>query len=161
MILTTEHEMKINSSTTYLGCLKGTDLRRTIIVVFLYCMQIIGGTTLRSSATYFFEQAGLPTAQAFNMAIGTYVISYVGVIVSVCALLYPGFSCFINANRSFARSGSASLTLADERSSSGAFTLTPPSTSPLGEWVSPLYKAVFRGPLPLYSWSMALFAMCA
>lgn len=83
MVATTEHERRINSSTSYIACFKGTDFRRTMLVVFLFCMQIIGGTTLRAYATYFFEQAGLPTEQAFNMSIITYVLSFVGTVLSV------------------------------------------------------------------------------
>lgn len=83
MVLTTEHERQINSSTSYLGCFKGTDLRRTGLVIFLFCIQIIGGTTLRSYATYFFEQAGLAPEQSFNMAIITYTVSLGGTFVAV------------------------------------------------------------------------------
>lgn len=86
MVLTTEYERQINSSTSYVACFKGTDLRRTIIIIFLFCIQIIGGTTLRAYATYFFEQAGLPAEQSFNMSIITYVVSFVGTIVAVRSL---------------------------------------------------------------------------
>lgn len=83
MVLTTEHEREMNANTSYAACFRGTDLRRTLLVIFCFCMQIIGGTTLRSYAVYFFEQAGLPTEQAFNMAIVTYVLSFVGTVVAV------------------------------------------------------------------------------
>ncbi|KAH8809428.1 general substrate transporter [Xylogone sp. PMI_703] len=90
MVLTTEYERQINSSTSYVACFKGTDLRRTTIVIFLFCIQIIGGTTLRSYATYFFEQAGLPADQSFNMSIITYVVSFVGTIVAWFLMPYIG-----------------------------------------------------------------------
>jgi MFS transporter, SP family, general alpha glucoside:H+ symporter len=83
MELTTEHEREVNAGTQYAACFKGTDLRRTIIVIGCYCMQVLSGSTLRAYATYFFEQAGLPVDQAFNMSIITYGISLLGVIVSV------------------------------------------------------------------------------
>ena len=86
MVLTTEYERQMNSSTSYAACFRGEDLRRTVIVSFLFCMQIIGGTTLRAYATYFFEQAGLATEQSFDMSIITYVLSFVGTIVAVCSL---------------------------------------------------------------------------
>lgn len=89
MVLTTEYERHINSSTSYIACFKGTDLRRTIIVIFLFCIQIIGGTTLRSYATYFFEQAGLPAEQSFNMSIITYAVSLGGTIVAVRSVSFP------------------------------------------------------------------------
>ncbi|KAK9364827.1 general substrate transporter [Lipomyces kononenkoae] len=82
MVLTTEHESEINSSTHYSACFKGTDLRRTIIVIGCYCMQVLSGSTLRAYSTYFFEQAGLPTEQAFNLSIVTYGLSLAGVLLS-------------------------------------------------------------------------------
>lgn len=88
MRLTTEHEREVNSGTQYAACFKGTDLRRTIIVIGCYCMQVLSGSTLRAYATYFFEQAGLPVDQAFNMSIITYGISLLGVIVSVSLARY-------------------------------------------------------------------------
>lgn len=81
--LTTEHEREVNAETKYASCFRGSDLRRTIIVIGCYCMQVLSGSTLRAYATYFFEQAGLPTDQAFNMSIVTYGLSLVGVMLSV------------------------------------------------------------------------------
>jgi MFS transporter, SP family, general alpha glucoside:H+ symporter len=82
MVLTTEHERELNSG-TFAALFKGTDLRRTLIVMGCYCLQIVAGTTLRAYATYFFLQAGLPIDQSFNMSIVTYVLSLTGVIVAV------------------------------------------------------------------------------
>jgi SP family general alpha glucoside:H+ symporter-like MFS transporter len=83
MALTVDHERKLNPSTTLVACFKGTDLRRTIIVMGCYCMQVISGTTLRSYSTYFFVQAGLSTDQSFNMSIVTYILEFVGTLVAV------------------------------------------------------------------------------
>ncbi|KIW99541.1 uncharacterized protein Z518_11280 [Rhinocladiella mackenziei CBS 650.93] len=82
MALTTEHERELNSRTSFVACFQGTDLRRTIIVIGCYCMQVISGTTPRSYATYFFQQAGLPTDQSFNMSIVTYALSFIGTLVA-------------------------------------------------------------------------------
>ncbi|KAK4078080.1 hypothetical protein Purlil1_12049 [Purpureocillium lilacinum] len=90
MVLTTEHEREAGSSTTFAACFQGTDLRRTIIVMGCYCMQIIAGTTLRAYSTYFFVQAGLSTTQAFNMSIVTYVLSFLGTCVMWCLMPYVG-----------------------------------------------------------------------
>lgn len=83
MVLTTEHEREVNSGTSYAACFKGTDLRRTSIVVALYTMQIAAGSTLRAYATYFFEQAGLASDWSFNMSIITYSLSFIGTCLSV------------------------------------------------------------------------------
>ncbi|OAA68556.1 MFS alpha-glucoside transporter [Niveomyces insectorum RCEF 264] len=90
MVLTTEHERVVNSSTTWKACFKRSDLRRTILVVALYCSQIIGGSTLRSYATYFFEQAGLADDWSYNMSIIVYMLSLAGTIVLWFLLPYVG-----------------------------------------------------------------------
>ena len=93
MALTTEHEREVNVSTHYLACFRGTDLRRTIIVIGCYCMQVFSGNTLRAYSTYFFEQAGLPVNQAFNMSIVASALGLLGVIVAVSLLQKFRISC--------------------------------------------------------------------
>jgi len=56
-------------------CFKGTNLRRTEITVGTWVAQQMCGPVLQTYAIYFFEQAGLPTAQAFNMTLGLVSIS--------------------------------------------------------------------------------------
>lgn len=87
MALTTEHEREVNSGTHFLACFKGTDLRRTIIVIGCYCMQVLSGSTFRAYVTYFFEQAGLPTTQAFNMSIVAYALGLTGTVLSVSTVV--------------------------------------------------------------------------
>jgi len=89
MALTTEHEREVNGGTHYLACFRGTDLRRTIIVIGCYCMQVLSGSTFRSYVTYFFEQAGLPTTQAFNMSIVAYALGLIGTVLSVSSHVPP------------------------------------------------------------------------
>ncbi|KAH6611562.1 hypothetical protein Trco_001582 [Trichoderma cornu-damae] len=90
MALTTEHEREINAGTKYTSCFQGSDLRRTIIVIGCYCMQVLSGSTLRAYATYFFTQAGLPTDQAFNLSIATYGLSLVGAMLSWLLMPHVG-----------------------------------------------------------------------
>jgi hypothetical protein len=59
-------EREFEASTTYLDCFKGTNLRRTEICTMVYLIQVIGGNPLIGYATFFFEQAGLASANAFN-----------------------------------------------------------------------------------------------
>jgi SP family general alpha glucoside:H+ symporter-like MFS transporter len=84
MVVTTEHERTVSAETTYLACFKGSNLRRTMIVVGIYCIQTFSGNPLRGYSTYFLQQAGLPTAQAFNMAVAGYAVAIVGGFFSVC-----------------------------------------------------------------------------
>ncbi|KAL6836790.1 general substrate transporter [Trichoderma sp. SZMC 28015] len=78
MVVTTEHERSINAETTYLACFQGTNLRRTLIVIGIYCIQTLNGNPLRGYSTYFYQQAGLPTTQAFNMTIAGFAVAIVG-----------------------------------------------------------------------------------
>lgn len=59
-------EQEFEATTTYLDCFKGTNLRRTEISTVVYLIQVIGGNPLIAYANFFFEQAGLDTADAFN-----------------------------------------------------------------------------------------------
>ncbi|KAJ2974326.1 hypothetical protein NQ176_g6115 [Zarea fungicola] len=78
MIVTTEHERTINSETSYRACFQSANLRRTLIVVGIYCIQVLNGNSLRGYSTYFLQQAGLPTTQAFNMTIANLAVAIVG-----------------------------------------------------------------------------------
>ncbi|KAH7363390.1 general substrate transporter [Plectosphaerella cucumerina] len=82
MVVTTEHERTLNASTTYLACFRGVDLRRTLIVIGIYCAQTLSGNPLRSSSSYFMRQAGFPSAQAFNLTIMNYALAFIGGLVS-------------------------------------------------------------------------------
>ena len=83
MVLTTGHERELNSGTTFLSCFRGTDRRRTIIVIGCYCITVSSGSTVRAYATYFFQQAGMATDQAFNMSIVLYGLGVLGLIGTV------------------------------------------------------------------------------
>ncbi len=83
VIATTEHERQINVETSYAACFTGTNLRRTIIVVACYSIQLLSGNTLRGYSTYFLEQAGLATEEAFNLSMGGVALSIFGMILAV------------------------------------------------------------------------------
>jgi SP family general alpha glucoside:H+ symporter-like MFS transporter len=83
MIVTTEHERTVNDETSYRACFQSTNLRRTLIVIGIYCIQTLNGNPLRGYSTYFLEQAGLPTVQAFNLTVGGFALAIVGGFFSV------------------------------------------------------------------------------
>jgi SP family general alpha glucoside:H+ symporter-like MFS transporter len=78
MVVTTEHERTVNAQTSYLACFRGTDLRRTLVVMGVYCIQVLSGNPLRAYSTYFLTKAGLPSTQAFNMTLISYALALVG-----------------------------------------------------------------------------------
>lgn len=83
MVVTTEHERRIQSETTYIACFKGVNLRRTLIVLGIYSIQTFNGNPLRGYSTYFLQQAGVPTTQAFNLTIVGFAVAIVGGFFSV------------------------------------------------------------------------------
>lgn len=89
MLVTTEHERLIDENTSYRACFQGSNLRRTLIIIGIYCVQTFNGNPLRGYSTYFFEQAGLPTTQAFNMSIVGFALAIVGGFGSVSWKFLP------------------------------------------------------------------------
>lgn len=82
MIHTNEMEMELTTGTSYLDCFKGVDLRRTEICCMVWMMQVFCGGGLMSYSTYFFEQAGLNTANAFDLTMAQYGLGAIGVFVA-------------------------------------------------------------------------------
>lgn len=86
MVLTTENERESGTGTSYLDCFRGVDLRRTSMACCCWGIQILSGTGLRIYSTYFYQQAGLTTEQAFNMSVVQYVLGIVGAFLAwVCS----------------------------------------------------------------------------
>ncbi|KAL1595831.1 hypothetical protein SLS60_009521 [Paraconiothyrium brasiliense] len=79
---TNELEKAISEGTSYWDCFKGTDLRRTEIAAMTWFTQAWCGASFMGFSTYFFENAGLDTSNAFSMSLGIYAIGAVGVFVS-------------------------------------------------------------------------------
>lgn len=92
MVVTTEHERTLNAGTSYLACFKGGDLQRTLIAMGTYCAQTLSGNPLRAFSTYFLQQAGFPSDQAFNMTIINHSLALIGGFVSVSFPPRPPFS---------------------------------------------------------------------
>ncbi|KAL3954156.1 hypothetical protein ACCO45_012112 [Purpureocillium lilacinum] len=90
MVATTEHERTVNEETSYRACFQSTNLKRTLIVIGIYCVQTLNGNPLRGYSTYFFQQAGLPTTQAFNLGVIGYCVALVGGVVSWMMLPFFG-----------------------------------------------------------------------
>lgn len=72
---------------SFLDCFKGQDLRRTEIACMVWVTQALCGSSLTGYAAYFYEQAGLNSRNAFNLAVGMYALAIVGGIISW--ILFP------------------------------------------------------------------------
>ncbi|KAJ5792459.1 uncharacterized protein N7503_008437 [Penicillium pulvis] len=87
---TDQLEKEVSSGTSYLDCFKGVDLRRTEICTAAWVAQSICGSTFISYSTTFYEQAGLPTVDAFDMSLAQYAIAGIGTILSWWVMTYVG-----------------------------------------------------------------------
>lgn len=75
--------MEDSVSVSFIECFKGTDLRRTIISIMVYAIQpLVANFLVIGYAVYFFELAGLQTAQAFNLGVGLLALGFVGTCLS-------------------------------------------------------------------------------
>ena len=86
MVHTNELEKEISSGTSYWDCFKGIDLRRTEIICVVWAIQNLCGSAFMGYSTYFYEQAGLATTEAFNLSLVQYALGAVGTVLSWFAL---------------------------------------------------------------------------
>lgn len=90
MVHTTELEKKVQEGSTYLDCLKGSDLRRTEVSCITFLVQAMSGGNVAGYASYFFQSAGLSTDNAYNMSIGQYCMGIVGTLCSWFLIAHIG-----------------------------------------------------------------------
>ena len=82
-----EHELEVG--TKYIDCWKGHNRRRMEICILLFVIQNFSGNPV-GFATYFFEQIGLNSIQAFDMGVGLNGVGFVGTLLSAIPLIYLG-----------------------------------------------------------------------
>ncbi|KAI1471309.1 sugar transporter [Daldinia caldariorum] len=82
MVYTDEMEKRVSEGTRYWDCFKGTDLRRTEIVCFIWLAQTMSGTAIGGLSAYFYQQAGISDADSFKLGWGQNGLNAVGTIAS-------------------------------------------------------------------------------
>lgn len=80
--VTDEMERAFSASTSYWQCFRGIDARRTEIASMVWVAQAFCGAAMMGYSVQFYQKAGLPTEQSFNMNIGQYAMGAVGTISS-------------------------------------------------------------------------------
>ncbi|ERS95708.1 MFS transporter, SP family, general alpha glucoside:H+ symporter [Sporothrix schenckii 1099-18] len=70
MVETTQLERAMTEGAAWLDCFRGTNLWRTEISCVAWLSQVLVGFAITSYATFFFEQAGLPAADAYKLTVG-------------------------------------------------------------------------------------------
>ncbi|KAG5764634.1 hypothetical protein H9Q72_007289 [Fusarium xylarioides] len=83
MVETTELERSITEGASYLDCVRGSNLWRTEIACVAWASQVLVGFSVSSYATYFFEQAGMSTKNAYKLTVGQGGLHFVTVLLSV------------------------------------------------------------------------------
>jgi SP family general alpha glucoside:H+ symporter-like MFS transporter len=77
------HESKHASTTSYLDCFRGSNLRRTEIAMGVFAAaQATGVVFALGYSSYFFELAGLSNSNAFTLSIGVTILGLFGVVCS-------------------------------------------------------------------------------
>ncbi|KAM0331331.1 hypothetical protein ACHAQA_003002 [Verticillium albo-atrum] len=87
---TNSKEAELNAGTSYRDCFKGTDLRRTEIVVIIWLVQTLGGQNIMGYFTYFMVQAGMDSKNSLSLSIGNSALGLVGVMGSWVLMSYVG-----------------------------------------------------------------------
>lgn len=82
MIHTNVFEKSVPGGTAYWDCFKGTDIRRAETVCCVWAVQTLRGSTFMGYSTYFYEQAGIDTSNAFSLSIAQYVLEAISTMSS-------------------------------------------------------------------------------
>jgi len=81
---------KTQSRPNHLELFRGTDLRRTAIVCFVYAAQNLTGNLIANQAVYFFKQAGMNDNTAFALGLITSALQMIFVMLSWILTSYFG-----------------------------------------------------------------------
>jgi len=71
-------ERRVTEKIRYIDCFRGTNLRRTFIVVFANIIPDLFGLSMLGNATYFVQQLGMPSSMSF-------VVQLVGILLAMIA----------------------------------------------------------------------------
>ena len=78
-----EHSQnEAHGDASYLELFQGTDLKRTLTVIWLFLAAGLNGASLLSQNTYFLIIAGLPAVHAFDVGIGGFGLAVIAIVFS-------------------------------------------------------------------------------
>lgn len=90
IVYTNNLEEQLSVGTSYWDCFKGFELRRTEIACAVFGGQLVCGLCFAYASTYFFEQVGLTTEQAYSLGVGANGLAFFGCLCN-WFLLMPYF----------------------------------------------------------------------
>ncbi|KAL8302864.1 hypothetical protein RB597_005450 [Gaeumannomyces tritici] len=82
MSYTDSIEKQTSEGMSYADCFRGVDLRRTEIVCGVWVVQVLCGASIMGFSSYFYQQAGLSTSNAFTMTLVQFCLGGLGVFFS-------------------------------------------------------------------------------
>lgn len=82
IVYTNNLEEQLAVGTSYWDCFKGFERRRTEIAMVVFGGQLVCGLCFAYASTYFFQQVGLDSAQAYSLGLGANALAL--------------FACFCN-----------------------------------------------------------------
>ena len=77
IVYTNNLEEQLSVGTSYWDCFKGFERRRTEIAIVVFAGQLVCGLCFAYASTYFFQQVGLDTEQAYSLGIGANALALV------------------------------------------------------------------------------------
>jgi SP family general alpha glucoside:H+ symporter-like MFS transporter len=78
IVYTNNLEEQLSIGTAYWDCFKGFERRRTEIAIVVFAGQCLCGLLFAYASTYFFQQVGLDTSEAYSLGIGANALALVG-----------------------------------------------------------------------------------
>ncbi|KAL5001147.1 major facilitator superfamily domain-containing protein [Aspergillus recurvatus] len=76
-----EKEQQRITAGSYLDCFKGSDLKRTLTVMFLYSTANLGGAAFLSQSIYFLLILGLPSVHIFDISIKGFALAIIIILL--------------------------------------------------------------------------------
>lgn len=90
IVYTNNLEEQLSVGTTYLDCFRGFELRRTEIACTVFAGQLLCGLCFAYASTYFFEQVGLNSSEAYSLGVGANGLAFFGCLCN-WFILMPNF----------------------------------------------------------------------
>jgi MFS transporter, SP family, general alpha glucoside:H+ symporter len=87
---TDQMEKLLRAGTKFSDCFKGTDLRRTEVVVAIWLIQSLGGQNIMGYFAYFLTQAGMDASNSFSLSLGQYALGMIGTAGSWFLMAHVG-----------------------------------------------------------------------
>jgi hypothetical protein len=77
-----EEQQRNSEQASYIECFQGTNLKRTLVICFLFGAVNIGGGPFLAQSIYFLITVGLPVVHIFDISVGGFALAIVIIVVS-------------------------------------------------------------------------------